>query len=191
MNWKQKTKSRDCLKSSHGLSQMNLRRFLFKKRLFRSFFSIALCILVCEFLIPFFYIFRCNWPINDLNDDFNLKAIVLSDTHLFGLKRGYFFDKFKREWNMYLAYQLAIRLFRPNSVLFLGDIFDEGLIAGRFFGNLLLSILELIFHVLFSKIQIKKNSKNIHRDFINFSRRHTKLISLFRSAIMMLVFMIE
>lgn len=126
---------------SISVYQMNQVRLMFKRRLIRRLLGfpllcIAACVLLCEFLIPLIYIANCNWPTNgDLKDEFRLKTIALSDTHLFGLKRGNFFDKLKREWNMYIGFQFAIHLFQPNSVFFLGDIFDEGLIAGEFLGD--------------------------------------------------------
>lgn len=55
-----------------------------------------------------------------------LNAMVLSDTHLLGTIRGHWFDKLRREWQMYRSFQTAITLFKPNVVFILGDIFDEG-----------------------------------------------------------------
>ena len=98
------------------------------RRLLRSFLLIALCVFFCEFLVFLIYIGTCDWPAD--SDGFSLKAIALSDTHIFGLKRGHLLDKLKREWQMYICFQLAILAFRPNSVFILGDVFDEGLIAG-------------------------------------------------------------
>lgn len=98
--------------------------------LLRPFLLIALCVFFCEFLVFLIYISRCDWPADP--DGFRVKTVALSDTHIFGLKRGHFFDKLKREWAMYICFQLAIRLFKPNSVFVLGDVFDEGLIAGGF-----------------------------------------------------------
>lgn len=106
-----------------------LRKFK-KTKLIKSSILIFLCVFFCEYLIFLIYISKCNWSAN--SDQFKLKAIALSDTHLFGLKRGHFLDKLKREWSMYICFQLAIYFFEPNSVFFLGDLFDEGLIAGKF-----------------------------------------------------------
>ena len=34
--------------------------------------------------------------------------------------------KLFREWQMYRSYQTALKLFQPDAVFLLGDIFDEG-----------------------------------------------------------------
>lgn len=98
------------------------------------FLLIILCLFYCEYLVFYIYINSCNWPLKDGKnlESFNLKAIALSDLHLYGTKRGYWFDKLKREWQMYISFKFAIELFEPSSVFILGDIFDEGLIAGNY-----------------------------------------------------------
>lgn len=95
----------------------------------RPFLLISLCVFFCEFFVFLIYIGTCRWPAD--SSRFSLKTVALSDTHIFGLKRGHLLDKLKREWQMYVCFQLAVRLFRPNSVFVLGDVFDEGLIAGE------------------------------------------------------------
>lgn len=60
-----------------------------------------------------------------------LRALVLSDPHILGNKRGHFFDRLRREWQMHQSFVAADFLFEPDLVLVLGDILDEGLIASR------------------------------------------------------------
>lgn len=56
-----------------------------------------------------------------------VKVMVLADTHLLGSRNGHWFDKLRREWQMYRAFQTAMRLFKPDLVFVLGDLTDEGL----------------------------------------------------------------
>ncbi|CAG2109621.1 unnamed protein product [Medioppia subpectinata] len=55
-----------------------------------------------------------------------VSAMVLSDTHLLGRLRGHWFDKLRREWQMYRSFQTSLDLFSPQVVIVLGDVFDEG-----------------------------------------------------------------
>lgn len=58
--------------------------------------------------------------------DESVKAILLADTHLLGPFKGHWFDKLRREWQMYRSFQTAISLHQPDVVFILGDVFDEG-----------------------------------------------------------------
>lgn len=88
----------------------------------------------CEFLHYYVVIGQCDWPvlnpssadksIEDNGDQ--LRAMILADTHLLGRRNGHWFDKLRREWQMHRAFQSAITLHKPNIVIFLGDLFDEG-----------------------------------------------------------------
>ncbi|KAJ8918447.1 hypothetical protein NQ315_008144 [Exocentrus adspersus] len=53
--------------------------------------------------------------------------MVIADTHLLGSRHGHWFDKLKREWQMYRAFQTAMILHKPDLVFVLGDLTDEGL----------------------------------------------------------------
>ena len=53
-----------------------------------------------------------------------------ADTHLLGRRQGHWFDKVRREWQMHRAFQTAMTYFKPELVVFLGDVFDEGKWAG-------------------------------------------------------------
>ncbi|XP_020290712.1 metallophosphoesterase 1 isoform X2 [Pseudomyrmex gracilis] len=55
-----------------------------------------------------------------------VRAMFIADTHLLGSKEGHWFDKLRREWQMYRAFQTMITLHRPEVIFVLGDVFDEG-----------------------------------------------------------------
>ncbi|KAJ8983695.1 hypothetical protein NQ317_003485 [Molorchus minor] len=79
---------------------------------------------------------NCDWPeLNPENEDKTIdktneqpvKIMVIADTHLLGSRRGHWFDKLRREWQMYRAFQTAMILHEPDLVFVLGDLTDEGL----------------------------------------------------------------
>lgn len=96
---------------------------------------------LCEYLIYYIVIYQCSWPeLNPEkqssfpppnNDTEPVRAMFLADTHLLGSRNGHWFDKLRREWQMYRAFQTAITLHKPEVVFFLGDIFDEGQWCGK------------------------------------------------------------
>lgn len=93
--------------------------------------NLLLCVLglllFCEYIIYYLVLFSCNYqelktpPPND-----PLHVMFLADTHLLGPIRGHPWDKLRREWQMHRAFQTAQTYFKPDLVIFLGDIFDEG-----------------------------------------------------------------
>ncbi|CAF3409193.1 unnamed protein product [Rotaria sp. Silwood1] len=92
----------------------------------------------CEFLIYYFVLLGCSWPqLSKINQDFTVKppndpnkkplhVMFIADTHLLGSREGHWFDKLRREWQMYRSFQSARFLFEPHVIFFLGDITDEG-----------------------------------------------------------------
>uniref|UniRef100_A0A1B0DK66 Uncharacterized protein n=1 Tax=Phlebotomus papatasi TaxID=29031 RepID=A0A1B0DK66_PHLPP len=81
----------------------------------------------CEYVFYYIVISQCSWPDIQKNDQNPpLKVMLLADTHLLGPYRGHWFDKLRREWQMYRSFQTAVELFRPEAVFILGDLFDEG-----------------------------------------------------------------
>ncbi|XP_015115341.1 metallophosphoesterase 1 isoform X2 [Diachasma alloeum] len=56
--------------------------------------------------------------------------MFIADTHLLGFRKGHWFDKLRREWQMYRTFQTAMVLHKPDVVFVLGDVFDEGLWCG-------------------------------------------------------------
>ncbi|GAB6021060.1 hypothetical protein CHUAL_003694 [Chamberlinius hualienensis] len=88
---------------------------------------------VCEYLIYHIIIASCNWPenINTNNSVEPLKVMFISDTHLLGFRNGHWFDKLRREWQMFRSFKALSWHLDPEVVFFLGDLFDEGLWASR------------------------------------------------------------
>lgn len=91
----------------------------------------------CEYLIYYLVLMQCAWPSLDphkidstislsKSNESSVKAMFIADTHLLGPKEGHWFDKLRREWQMYRAFQTALQLYRPEVIFILGDIFDEG-----------------------------------------------------------------
>ncbi|CAK8696186.1 unnamed protein product [Clavelina lepadiformis] len=81
-----------------------------------------------EFLIYYVIISSCDWPHlkTTKENDTPLRTMVLADPHLLGEQYGHWFDKLRREWQMYRSYQTALQLLNPDVVFILGDLTDEG-----------------------------------------------------------------
>ncbi|XP_055713355.1 metallophosphoesterase 1 homolog [Phlebotomus papatasi] len=102
--------------------KMKFRRFLTKLGV-----SLFCLLFFCEYVFYYIVISQCSWPDIQKNDQNPpLKVMLLADTHLLGPYRGHWFDKLRREWQMYRSFQTAVELFRPEAVFILGDLFDEG-----------------------------------------------------------------
>ncbi|XP_034234477.1 metallophosphoesterase 1 isoform X2 [Thrips palmi] len=96
---------------------------------------------LCEYFMYYLVIYQCSWPelksekpsSSSPSKNYNepVRAMFLADTHLLGSRNGHWFDKLRREWQMYRAFQSAISLHKPEVVFFLGDVFDEGLWCGK------------------------------------------------------------
>lgn len=97
-----------------------------------------LCVFIfCEYLLYYIVLVQCSWPILDPRkidatipepkpEETPVHAMFIADTHLLGPKKGHWFDKLKREWQMYRAFQTMITLHKPDIIFVLGDLFDEG-----------------------------------------------------------------
>uniref|UniRef100_A0A7I4XYS5 Metallophos domain-containing protein n=1 Tax=Haemonchus contortus TaxID=6289 RepID=A0A7I4XYS5_HAECO len=81
-----------------------------------------------EYLIYFLKIgLTCDWPCDGAKCSSDaLRVFFIADTHLLGEREGHWFDKLRREWQMYRAYQTALFFLSPDAVFFLGDLMDEG-----------------------------------------------------------------
>ncbi|XP_066143388.1 metallophosphoesterase 1 [Euwallacea fornicatus] len=105
----------------------------------RTFLALAFLVFYCEFLIFYITQITCSWPTLDPSkQDLNItsseppvKVMVLADTHLLGSLHGHWFDKLRREWQMYRAFQTAITIHKPEQVFVLGDLLDEGLYSSK------------------------------------------------------------
>ncbi len=97
---------------------------------------LVLALLFCEYLVYYPVLWRCQYPqlrgqgVGEREEgeekEEALKVMFLADTHLLGSRTGHWWDKLRREWQMRRAFQTARRLFSPELVVFLGDLFDEG-----------------------------------------------------------------
>ncbi|XP_054716513.1 metallophosphoesterase 1-like [Uloborus diversus] len=82
---------------------------------------------LCEILIYYIVLLQCTWPqIQTHTRHSTVKAVLLADTHLLGPRFGHWFDKLRREWQMYRTFQTTMTLHNPHVVFILGDVFDEG-----------------------------------------------------------------
>ncbi|KAL3997668.1 hypothetical protein ACH3XW_11845 [Acanthocheilonema viteae] len=88
--------------------------------------AVILVFLYNEYLTYYVTIYMtCSWPLapSDGNEQKDVtKVMMLTDIHLLGPHRGHWFDKLRREWQMYRSFQSAISLMRPDAVFFL-DLF--------------------------------------------------------------------
>ncbi|KAF7281359.1 hypothetical protein GWI33_004842 [Rhynchophorus ferrugineus] len=102
--------------------------------LIKIFVGLLFVFLYCEYLIYYLVQMKCSWPTLDpLNEDISIKqsdeaikVMIIADTHLLGSLKGHWFDKIRREWQMYRAFQTAMQLHSPDIVFVLGDLLDEG-----------------------------------------------------------------
>ncbi|XP_011054442.1 PREDICTED: metallophosphoesterase 1 isoform X4 [Acromyrmex echinatior] len=98
--------------------------------------ALVFVLFFCEYLIYYVVLIQCEWPTLDpRKEDSSLhgdtadkpvKAMFIADTHLLGSKQGHWFDKLRREWQMYRAFQTIMTLHQMDVVFVLGDVFDEG-----------------------------------------------------------------
>jgi predicted MPP superfamily phosphohydrolase len=80
-----------------------------------------------EYLIYWQTLLKCQWPKSaPENPPELINMMLLSDTHLLGSRHGHWFDKLRREWQMSQAFQTARILLKPDYIVIMGDITDEG-----------------------------------------------------------------
>eukprot|EP01090_Pellita_catalonica_P007114 TRINITY_DN17725_c0_g1_i1.p1 TRINITY_DN17725_c0_g1~~TRINITY_DN17725_c0_g1_i1.p1 ORF type:complete len:401 (-),score=38.72 TRINITY_DN17725_c0_g1_i1:25-1227(-) len=86
----------------------------------------VLAVFICEFSIYFFTLSRnCSWPQNVEKDKDPLFVAIIADPHLIG-KKGHWFDRLRREWQMKMSFRATITIFSPDLVVLLGDSLDRG-----------------------------------------------------------------
>lgn len=97
----------------------------FRKKSFLVLIILSLFIfLYNEYFIYYQVLFICQWP-NRQTENF-LNLMLISDTHLLGSRNGHWFDKLRREWQQYRSFQTARFLLKPDYIVIMGDITDEG-----------------------------------------------------------------
>ena len=100
------------------------------KRLGSRAFLFLLCTLFyCEFLVYYLVLWQCSYPTSSSTE--STRAMVLADTHLLGSRKGHWFDKLRREWQMH-RWECFIRrlVITGSSLLFQGvpdspDVFQS------------------------------------------------------------------
>jgi len=83
-----------------------------------------------EFEIHRVAVSLCAWPGLDGDGGVATRVMVVSDTHLLG-PRGHWLDRLRREHAMARVYAEAVAQLRPDAVLHLGDLTDEGSRSGN------------------------------------------------------------
>lgn len=106
---------------------MMMRRFNYRH--LWTILALVFClVLYCEVLVYFVVLWHCHWPelAAGHNNNQVLRAFFIADTHLLGSLKGHWFDKLRREWQMHRGFVTAVSYLDPETVFFLGDLFDEG-----------------------------------------------------------------
>lgn len=100
---------------------------------FEAVFLITISILWCE-LGYYHFIFHYNcrgWSEPNFikgQSEFT-RMLVIADTHIMGRIKSVGIDKWRREWQMEQAFSISRSIFKPDMIIFLGDIFDEASFA--------------------------------------------------------------
>jgi hypothetical protein len=106
--------------------------------LVKIFFLSLFIFIYCEFIIYYLVLLGCSWPqLSKLNQDFTIQppkdadkkplhVMFIADTHLLCPHQGHWFDKLRREWQMYRSFQSTLFLFEPHIIFVLGDLTGEG-----------------------------------------------------------------
>lgn len=102
-----------------------MRKLFYKKSLICLFLFSIFIFFYNEVLIYYQVLFVCNWPNSRQRDNF-LNLMLISDTHLLGSRNGHWFDKLRREWQQHRSFQTARFLLKPDYIVIMGDITDEG-----------------------------------------------------------------
>ncbi|XP_024879780.1 metallophosphoesterase 1 isoform X1 [Temnothorax curvispinosus] len=130
---------------------------LLPRTLFNMSLGLVFVLFFCEYLIYYVVLIQCEWPTLDPRKedpalggeatDRPVRAMFIADTHLLGSREGHWFDKLRREWQMYRAFQTMMTLHRPDVVFVLGDVFDEGQWCGSMEFEYYIKRFHSLFHV--------------------------------------------
>ena len=71
-----------------------------KRLVGRAFFFLLGTLFYCEFFVYYLVLWQCSYPSSPLSST-SMRAMVLADTHLLGSRKGHWFDKLRREWQMH------------------------------------------------------------------------------------------
>jgi len=67
----------------------------------RAFLFLLCTLFYCEFLVYYLVLSQCSYPTSTSSSSESTRAMVLADTHLLGSRKGHWFDKLRREWQMH------------------------------------------------------------------------------------------
>lgn len=97
------------------------------KPLLKSIIILLTSVLWCEWLYYHYVIrIRCSgWPDGDHR---MTNMLVISDTHIMGRHKSFWVDKWRREWEMRQSYAISTKYLKPDVIINLGDLLDEGAI---------------------------------------------------------------
>lgn len=97
-----------------------------------TFILLAISVLWCE-VGYYYFIFKVNcsdWPGPEDSDNGNqeklTRMLILADTHIMGPVKSVYIDKLRREWQMKQAFSISNKIYRPDVIIILGDLLDEG-----------------------------------------------------------------
>lgn len=91
-------------------------------------FGIVVPLIICKTNLFLFYwsLIQCDWPSYESNSASNTKVMFITDIHLQTRSLWTSLDATLREWQMYHIFRTAKKLFKPDVIFVLGDIFDDG-----------------------------------------------------------------
>lgn len=98
-------------------------------RVLESILILAVSALLCDYG-SYYYVslFSCSgW--SDKHEDVSNRSsrfMLIADVHIMGHVKSYWIDKTIREWQMKQAFKILNKAYKPDVVVFLGDLFDEG-----------------------------------------------------------------
>ena len=71
-----------------------------KRLVGRAFLFLLGTLFYCEFFVYYLVLWQCSYP-STPSSSTSMRAMVLADTHLLGSRKGHWFDKLRREWQMH------------------------------------------------------------------------------------------
>lgn len=54
------------------------------------------------------------------------RILIIADTHIMGPIKSNWLDKWRREWEMQQSFKISNSIYKPDIIIFLGDLLDEG-----------------------------------------------------------------
>lgn len=109
------------------------------KSMLKGSLILLISVLFCEYGY-YYFIFHClcpGWPgpeqskqLQDVAIDAQVEPLVrilfIADTHIMGPIKSARIDKLRREWQMKQAFSISNSIYKPDVIVYMGDILDEG-----------------------------------------------------------------